>query len=136
MGPTDAAAWPPEPVLDPEQRRAFEQGVAEYNRGHFFECHDTLEDLWAGLRGPARDFFQGLIQVSVAFYHLGNGNAAGAQSLLARALTRLERYPPRYYGFDLEAHRASLRTWSRRVAAGAAGEFTPEQAPRWLFDPR
>ena len=26
---------------------------------------------------PARDFFQGLIQVSVAYYHLGNGNAGG-----------------------------------------------------------
>jgi predicted metal-dependent hydrolase len=71
----------------------------------------------------------------VAFHHLGNGNPAGAQSLLARALRRLALYPPRYYGFDLEAHRAELRAWHERLTHGAASDFTPDQAPRWRFDP-
>ena len=51
---------PPEPRLDVEERVLFERGVDEFNRGFYFECHDTLEDLWSGLRGPVRDFFQGL----------------------------------------------------------------------------
>ena len=84
---------PPEPQLDEEERRQFDRGVDEFNRGFYFECHDTIEDLWSGLRGPSRDFFQGLIQVSVAFYHLGNGNLAGADSMMRRALKRFERYP-------------------------------------------
>lgn len=125
----------PEPQLDDEQRRAFERGVAEYNAGFFFECHDTLEDLWSGLRGPSRDFFQGLIQVAVAFYHLGSGNVAGASSMLSRALARLEGYPPRFFGIDLEAHRAELREWRARVERGDAGGFSADQAPRWRFDP-
>jgi predicted metal-dependent hydrolase len=83
----------PEPRLADDERRAFEAGVALFNRGYFFECHDTLEEMWTGLRGPSRDFFQGLIQVSVAFYHLGNGNGAGAASLLGRALARFSKYP-------------------------------------------
>lgn len=125
------AAIPTEPQLDDQERAAFERARDEYHAGYFFECHDTLEELWSGLRGPARDFFQGLIQVSVAFYHLGNGNAAGAASLLERALGRLSRYPARYAGLDVERLRGDLVTWRARLAAGAADDFSPEQAPRW-----
>jgi predicted metal-dependent hydrolase len=117
-----------EPVLTADERAAFDKAVAEFNEGRFFECHDTLEDLWAGLRGPSRDFFQGLIQVSVAFYHLTSDNPAGAESMLERALKRFERYPDRYFGFDLAAHRAELRAWLRRVRQG---EDAP--LPTWSF---
>ena len=111
----------PEPRLEDEERRAFVKGVDEFNRGYFFECHDTLEEMWTGVRGPSRDFFQGLIQVSVAFYHLGNGNAAGAPSMLERALKRFAKYPGRYFGFDLDGHRAELRAWLERIAGWRGG---------------
>ena len=67
---------PPEPSLDDEERRALAKGIAEFNAGLFFECHDTLEDMWGGIRGPARDFFQGLIQVSVAYLPPGERERA------------------------------------------------------------
>ena len=124
----------PPPRLEPLERRAFEKGVAEFNAGHFFECHDTLEDMWAGLRGPSRDFFQGLIQVSVAFYHLDNRNLAGAASMLRRALKRFERYPDRYFGFDLGAHRAELREWLERVTAADIEAVAALAPPRWRFE--
>jgi len=123
-------AGPPEPRLDEEERRLFDRGVDEFNRGFYFECHDTLEDLWSGLRGPVRDFFQGLIQVSVAHYHLGNGNVAGAASMARRALKRLSRYPDRYFGFDVAAQRADL---VELVAAIDRGETPAPGAPRWEF---
>ena len=104
----------------------------EFNRGFYFECHDTIEDLWSGLRGPSRDFFQGLIQVSVAFYHLGNGNLAGADSMARRALKRFERYPDRYFGFDLAAQREALVGLRERMARGDG--TVPEEGPRWTFD--
>ena len=122
---------PPEPQLGEDERRQFDRGVDEFNRGFYFECHDTIEDLWAGLRGPSRDFFQGLIQVSVAFYHLGNGNLAGAESMTRRALKRFERYPDRYFGFDLGAQRAALAVLLDRIATGDAEATAP---PRWTFD--
>lgn len=125
---------PPPPHLDAEERRAFDKGVAEFNAGHFFECHDTLEDMWTGLRGPSRDFFQGLIQVSVAFYHLSNANLPGADSMLARALKRFERYPDRYFGFDLGAHRKELRAWRERIEAGSLDDLSREPPPRWRFE--
>ena len=125
----------PEPRLEDEERRAFAKGVDEFNRGYFFECHDTLEDMWTGLRGPSRDFFQGLIQVSVAFYHLGNGNLAGAESMLQRALKRFAKYPDRYFGFDLRAHRAELENWLERIRAGESVPPAREALPRWTFEP-
>ena len=128
------AAAPPSPRLNPEERRAFDKGVAEFNTGYFFECHDTLEDMWTGLRGPSRDFFQGLIQVSVAFYHLSNANLAGAESMLRRALKRFEKYPDRYFGFDLARHRQELRSWQERVEGGSVGELDLEAVPKWNFE--
>jgi uncharacterized protein len=125
---------PPGPQLDPEERRAFDKGVREFNAGYFFECHDTLEDMWTGLRGPSREFFQGLIQVSVAFYHLSNGNLAGAESMLRRALKRFEKYPDRYFGFDLGRHREELHAWRERVEGGHVGELDLEALPKWKFE--
>jgi predicted metal-dependent hydrolase len=119
--------------LAPEERLAFEKGVDEFNRGFYFECHDTLEDIWTGLRGESRDFLQGLIQVSVGFYHLSNGNLVGAESLLERALKRFATYPERCYGFDLGAHRLELREWLERVRAGGGEAGLPY--PRWVFLP-
>ena len=123
---------PPEPSLDDEERRALVKGIAEFNAGLFFECHDTLEDMWAGVRGPSRDFFQGLVQVSVAFYHLGNSNPVGAESMMRRAQKRFERYPPRYCGFDLDAQRSRLDRWLERFASGT-GAATAADQPRWEF---
>jgi predicted metal-dependent hydrolase len=128
------AETPAEPALTPEERAAFEKGVGEFNTGFYFECHDTLEDMWTGLRGPSRDFFQALIQVSVAFYHLTGGNAAGAESMLRRALKRFERYPARYFGFDLAAHRAELEGWLGRITAPPGDGGREDPPPRWRFD--
>jgi hypothetical protein len=120
-----------DPALPPEARAAFERGVAQFNAGLYFECHDTLEDLWSGLRGPDRDFVQGLIQVSVAFYHLGNGNTEGAASLFGRALARLAGYPPRHWGMDVHAQRLDLEA---RLARIEAGEPSPGELPWWRFE--
>lgn len=125
----------PEPVLGADERTAFEKGVREFNDGFYFECHDTLEELWSGLRGPGRDFFQGLIQVSVGHYHLGNGNRAGAASLFERALRRFEKYPERYFGFDVERQRAELEGWLERLGASdSEGAVGQAESPRWCFD--
>jgi len=122
---------PPEPQLDAQELAAFRRGVAQFNAGLYFECHDTIEDVWSGVRGPARDFFQGLIQVAVGRYHWSRGNTAGALSLFGRARKRLEAYGDRYWGFDLAAQRAALLDWCERLARD---EAPPEPPPRWRFD--
>jgi hypothetical protein len=108
-----------------EEGDALAKGVAQFNDGLFFECHDTLEEAWSGVRGPSRDFFQGLIQVAVGFYHLGNGNRPGAITLLRRALARLGRYPARYAGVELAPLRDAVAERLSGLESGAAALSRP-----------
>lgn len=112
--------------LPPEQHAQLERGVAQFNDRLFYECHDTLEDLWLGLRGEPRDFVQGLIQLAVGFYHLGNGNRAGAVRLFDRGSGRLSAYPLRYAGLETGPLRAAVARWR---AAAASGGPLPEESP-------
>jgi len=112
--------------LPDEERDALAKGVAQFNDGLLFECHDTLEEVWSGVRGPSRDFFQGLIQVAVGFYHLGNGNRPGAIALLRRSLARLGRYPARYAGVELEPLRDAVAGW---LAGLEGGGDVPSRPP-------
>jgi predicted metal-dependent hydrolase len=58
------------------------QSIRKFNNREWFECHETVEDLWIGETGEVRDFYQGLIQIAVALHHWRNGNFGGAVSLL------------------------------------------------------
>ena len=58
------------------------KAFGEFNRGDWFECHETLEDLWVGEQGELRDFYQGILQIAVALHHWRNGNFPGAITLL------------------------------------------------------
>ena len=84
-------------TLPPE----FWQGVAQFNRGEFYRCHDTLEALWHEAAGPEKDFYQGILQVAVGCYHLGNDNWRGAAVLLGAGASRLEPYEPDYERIDV-----------------------------------
>jgi len=37
--------------------------IDQFNRGDYFECHETLEALWLSGAEPPRRLFQGLFQV-------------------------------------------------------------------------
>jgi len=100
----------------------FRQGVDEFNNGCYFECHDTLEDLWHGTRGPDRRFLQGMIQVSVGFYHFLNGNYKGAASQFTRGLAKLDGYRPSYHGVELEKFSRSVVHWLMMAERGVRNE--------------
>jgi uncharacterized protein len=77
------------------------RGIEYFNVCDFFEAHETWEELWTEYRGPARKFYQGLIQVAVALHHFGNGNIRGAKKVYHSSLGYLAEYPPFYMGLDL-----------------------------------
>jgi predicted metal-dependent hydrolase len=121
---------PPEPPLDAAEQELFRRGLQELNTGFYFECHETLEDLWTGVRGPARDFFQGLIQIAVGFYHLTRGNDEGAGRMLDRAVARLSKYPDHYGGVDLGGLRGEVETLRARIADGSVTHAEAADLPR------
>ena len=88
-------------ALPPE----FWQGVDQFNQRQFYACHDTLEALWIEASEPDKTFYQGILQVAVGFYHLGNLNWKGAVILLGEGLYRLRNYDADHSGVDVEPFR-------------------------------
>lgn len=80
----------------------FWRGLTEFNGGEFYACHDTLEALWMESIHPLRLFYQGVLQLAVAYYHLGNQNWKGCVILLSTGISRLEYFAPEYLGVDVE----------------------------------
>jgi uncharacterized protein len=80
---------------------SFWQGVREFQQGQFYECHDTLEALWIEAQEPNKTFLQGILQIAVACYHLGNQNWRGAVILLGEGMRRLSPYQPDYGSIDI-----------------------------------
>jgi uncharacterized protein len=77
------------------------QGIEEFNRGEFFECHEYLEEAWREESGRVRYLYQGILQVGVGFYHQQNGNWKGATSLLRSGIERLREFEPETSGVDV-----------------------------------
>lgn len=77
------------------------QGIREFNSRDWFECHETVEDLWIGSEGEVRDFYQGIIQVAIALHHWRNGNFGGAVSLLKGGAGYLNRVTDRCQWVDV-----------------------------------
>lgn len=100
----------------------FKRGIDEFNLGCFFECHDTLEDLWHETRGEDRLFLQGLIQISVGFYHFLNRNYKGAASQFTRGLDKLDHYRPAHRGIELNAFMKQVVGWLAMAERGLTGE--------------
>jgi uncharacterized protein len=79
------------------------EGIAQFNRGEYFEQHETIERLWREESRDVRELYQGILQVGVAFHHLARGNHHGAVYMLTRGTRRLARFVPICQGVDVDA---------------------------------
>ncbi|MGK7907084.1 MAG: DUF309 domain-containing protein [Synechococcus sp.] len=89
--------------LSPSDAAQFREAIAQFNRQEFYACHDTLEALWVEAIEPQRTFYQGVLQLAVAYYHLLNGNWRGALILIGEGLSRLDYYVPDYLNIDVDS---------------------------------
>ena len=80
----------------------FQRGIEEFNAQQFYACHDTLEAVWMAVDHAEKPFYQGILQIAVAFYHLNNLNWRGGAILLGEGINRLGRFEPSYQGIDVE----------------------------------
>ncbi|MCL1474376.1 DUF309 domain-containing protein [Argonema antarcticum] len=80
----------------------FWQSVEEFNNREYYACHDTLEALWMESAEPEKKFYQGVLQIAVALYHLGNRNWRGAVTLLGEGIKKLRYYQPTYVDIDVD----------------------------------
>lgn len=114
-------------------------GIAQFNQGAFFECHETLEAIWMREPGDIRRLYQGILQIGVGFYHLQRGNYRGTLNLLASGVAYLEPFAPVCQGVALDPLLDAARAIRREVLAlGPAriDEFDPTRLPRITVEGR
>jgi uncharacterized protein len=109
------------------------EGIAQFNRGEYFEQHETLELLWRAERRDIRRLYQGILQVGVAFYQLRRLNHHGTVYMLTRGPAYLAPFAPTCQRVDVarlieEAGRALVEV--DRLGPNRLGDFDWRLAPR------
>jgi uncharacterized protein len=94
-------------------------GLELMRGGEHFAAHEELELAWRSAPAADRDFYQGLVHVTVAWYQAGRGNRTGCERQLEKAARRLAPYAPSHRGVDVAAALAQVDAARRTVAAGS-----------------
>ena len=98
--------------MEPQDDPRFLKGIDEFNQQLFFECHETLEEIWLEEHGEDRKFYQGIIQIAAGYYKLQQGVPVGAIKLWRTGIEKVETYGPVFLGVNVgtlvEAVRANL----------------------------
>ncbi len=91
------------------------EGIAQFNRGEYFEQHETLELLWRAEPREVRRLYQGILQIGVAFHHLRRRNHHGTVYMLTRGAQYLTPFSPGCQGVDVEGLLRDAATALRAV---------------------
>ena len=84
-----------------KKKELFNEGLKFYKAGDYFEAHEYWEDLWSDFYLEDKKFIQGLIQLSVSFVHLRNGNMIGAKSLLRKSEEKFKAFSGIHRGINV-----------------------------------
>jgi predicted metal-dependent hydrolase len=109
------------------------EGIAQFNRGEFFEQHETLELLWRAETRNIRYLYQGILQIGVAFHHLRKLNHHGTVYMLTRGQNYLAPFAPQCQGVDVQAlldAAAAALSEVNRLGPDRLGEFDWSLTPK------
>jgi predicted metal-dependent hydrolase len=98
------------------------RGLEEFNRGEYFEAHESLEEAWMAETGVGRELYRAVLQVAVAYYHIKRGNFPGAAKMFLRMRQWIDPLPDSCRGVNV----AKLRSQARAVHQ-ALLELGPER---------
>ncbi len=104
-------------IIETEWDPRFLKGMEEFNQGLFFECHETLEEIWLEERGSDRYFYQGIIQIAAGYFKWEQRVPMGAIKLLGSGLEKLEAYTPIYHGMNLDSLMETVRDHLKEIEA-------------------
>jgi 8-oxo-dGTP pyrophosphatase MutT (NUDIX family) len=103
-------------------------GLAQIERGEYFEAHETLEDVWRAAEPAEKDFYQGLVHVAVAWYQAGRGNRVGCERQLEKAARRLTPFAPEHRRVAVASLLTSIEHAQQTVAGGSLQLLPPFRA--------
>ena len=105
-------------VIDPDELRITCEeplsfyalkGLERFNRGEYFEAHDLLEIAWKEDQSPGRDLYRAILQVSIAYYQILQGNYNGAAKMFLRMRKWLDPLPDFCRGINIDKLRREAR---------------------------
>ena len=79
----------------------FLKGIDSFNNKSFYDAHESWELLWTEYALQDALFVQGLIQLSVAFFHITNLNLIGSKNLFNKCLPKLKKFPSNHRDLNL-----------------------------------
>ena len=79
----------------------FNKGLEAFQKHDFYDAHEYWEDLWSDYRLKDAKFIQGLIQLSVGYFHISNLNINGARGLLNKCKPKLLEFSPEHRGLNV-----------------------------------
>jgi len=85
-----------------DEQKIFLEGIEKFNKKNFYGAHECWEEIWTEINIPDDKFIQGLIQLSVAYFHISNQNIVGAKSLFNKSINKLIDYIPLHRGLDIK----------------------------------
>jgi uncharacterized protein len=109
------------------------QGLEEFNRGEYFEAHETLEEAWNEDTSAGKELYRGILQVAVAYLQIERGNYNGALKMFLRMRQWLDPLPDRCRGVEVAslrmdaraAHQALLALGPERISIFDKGLMKP-----------
>lgn len=101
---------PPPPSSD-EKESVVRESVELFNEERFWECHETLEQIWRRApKGPEKDVQQGIILAASAFVHHQRDEDDVCLSMIPRALAKLDASTAgTYYSVDVGRLKSELK---------------------------
>lgn len=109
------------------------KGLEEFNRGEYFEAHESLEHAWNEDPSPGRDLYRAILQVAVAYLQIERSNFNGAVKMFFRMRQWIDPLPAICRGVDIVRLRADAE--QVRLALMAVGSEKIRTFDRSLFRP-
>ena len=95
-------------------------GIALFNQGEFFQCHEALEAFYHDTVEENKPFLEGLVQLAAAFRLVCDfGQVRGPVRMIYQALIRCENYQPDFLQIRVTELCQAAEKWAK--AAEAAG---------------
>jgi predicted metal-dependent hydrolase len=86
----------------PEQLVKMEEGVRLFNEQMYWECHESLEEIWIeDKQDPARNVYWAVIQVAATCIHYRDDKIIGAQGMINKAREKFKRCRDQHILTDL-----------------------------------
>ena len=83
------------------EEKLFVEGIYLFNNKKYYDAHELWEELWSEYKLDDDVFIQGLIQLSVAFFHITNLNLKGSRNLFKKCLPKLQQFPDNHRMLNL-----------------------------------